>query len=257
MKRKPAPVPEDAPSPDAGRIPALLGMMDYPPCCWNDEKTLAADREREALLELARHVRALQESDCGAMAADSGKVGFAASLLGVAAVEWLAARAAQGDTAAADGLFDCWAAAQAALNTVQIQTDAAGLTVRHRRKLRKDAKEIPALLSSPRGGPRIDLKTADNQTVLFLWRTIEAYRMGWRIVSRGGNIAPPAGLHPIPAACVNLDDLGPDTWPAWGDVGKMILRTRGEGATSHLRAAWKRIGKFAHLLPATPDDMTR
>lgn len=199
------------------------------------------EREIRALAELLTAGRGLREA-CQA-AADLAMVGRFVFSVGEACLAWMAARAAQDDCRAAVHLVALRVASKAAVDEMPAKSIIAGKTALMAAKQIGRQKKPKG---SPKGGRKFDFSQGDNRTVVELRCKIEAYRLRWSLVK-----SPPVDVLPIPAACIVLDDLSPETWPAWHEVGKMILHSEGEGASSHLKAAWERLAKLPLDMPVT------
>jgi hypothetical protein len=201
-----------------------------------------AGREAAALDELLSCAASLQRAFLNGEDERMRFLVFESALYGV---EWLAARAAGEESGEAALLGSLLARMDDALNQIPKQSAPrkSALGMYHTHKARR------APVGSPMGGPKVDFTKPDNRTALELFGRIEAYRERWFMIE--GTAAARKKLDPIPAACVALDDFGPATWRAWHEVGKMMLRADGSGASSHLSAAWQRLAKVHESSPLT------
>lgn len=236
---KPGPPEEMTPAEIAHWMNAPLGKPLELPCKENE-------REIRALAELLTAGRGLQEA-CQT-AADLATVGQFVFSVGEACLAWMAARAAQDDCRAAYHLVALRVASKTAVDKIPAESFAGKTALMASKRIGAQKKPI----GSPKGGRKFDFSQGDNRTVVELHGKIEAYRSRWLLVKSPQFTTPPVNILPIPAACIVLDDLSPETWPAWHEVGKMILRDEGKGASSHLKGAWERLSKLPPDMPATP-----
>lgn len=233
MKRKPAPKP--APAAVAERMNRPLVRRAKPPADPDGREAAALDEVLSCAASVQRAFLNGEDERMRCLVIEAAKYG----------AEWLAARAVSGDINAAAELIHMRAAIDAALNGIPPQSPAGEVAQGTARALK--ARRAP--VGSPMGGPKVDFTKPDNRTALELFGRIEAYRWRWFVIE--GTAAALAKLDPIPAACVALDDFGPATWRAWHEVGKMMLRADGSGASSHLSAAWQRLAKVHDSSPLT------
>lgn len=235
------------PEPPEEMTPAeIVKLMNAP--LWKPSELPSKENEREslALAELLRAGQGLRQAYQGE--ADLATLGRFVLSAGEACIAWLAARAAQDDCRAAKHLVALRVASKAAVDQIPAESIAGKTALMESKRIGAQKKPI----GSPKGGRKFDLSQGDNLAVVELRGKIEAYRDRWSVVNSPQPAMPPVDVLPIPAACIALDDFSPETWPAWHEVGKMILRDEGKGASSHLKAAWERLAKLPPDTPVTP-----
>lgn len=221
------------------------------------------ERSARAIMGMVEAALVLAELQNGSRELSTEEAGMKARQCAEYAIEWMVASATKSSKFLPIHLWSLNQKTKRCLEELAVKRnpwaiELSGLRNGIELQLEKSLKEFRR---SQRGGRKIDWDAAENRAVFALFKEITHAREGLKMILEKADR--PAdeligSLHPTAAAIARLEDLSPDTWEEWHEVGNEVKKDLSlEIDSDHLREAWERWGKMALTVPLTHLIFTR